>query len=278
MIAAGGKPLRISGNASFALLDPSVRSQRIARPKPKPEASPCPSAIVIKADARNSRFNSIRRDTSRWMDTASLPARSRPVQKTSPSARMRKTRAAGMVASLRSAAIIASNIGPVTSLPASALLSVKVRTAPDRSIMTGCGKGALRKSPPVVQLSVLAVYSVFTEYRNVNDLCNERHAGGRNRRSAGPGARCHRPQILRADAHGRCIQRLAQRRRGGACSPGSDRGRGTGAGKPALGGGVGEAVERQSHADARGVRATRTRGAGDGCGAGGRVRTPGAAP
>jgi hypothetical protein len=53
MIAAGGKPLRISGNASFALLETSVKSHRIARPKPKPKASPCTSAIVIKADARN---------------------------------------------------------------------------------------------------------------------------------------------------------------------------------------------------------------------------------
>jgi len=35
MIAMGGKPLRLSGNARFALLDTSVRSHKIARPKPK---------------------------------------------------------------------------------------------------------------------------------------------------------------------------------------------------------------------------------------------------
>jgi hypothetical protein len=29
MIAAGGKPLRISGNASFALLETSVKSHRM---------------------------------------------------------------------------------------------------------------------------------------------------------------------------------------------------------------------------------------------------------
>jgi len=150
MIAAGGSPLRISGNARRAREDTSVKSHRMASPKPKPSASPCTSAIVISEDARSRRFNSISRDTSAWIDTASRPARSRPVQNTAPRARMRSTRADGSAASPRSTAIIASNIGAVISLPPSGLFRVKVNTAPARSIRTLSGRISISTSSPEV--------------------------------------------------------------------------------------------------------------------------------
>jgi hypothetical protein len=60
---------------------------------------------------------------------------------------MRKTRAAGMVSSVRHRA----DREPMTALPVAPRLRVKVRTTPARWIVTGCGeKGALSKSSPAI--------------------------------------------------------------------------------------------------------------------------------
>jgi hypothetical protein len=107
----------------------------MASPNPNPNASPCTSATLINGDALNARLSSMMRADSLRIPWMSRPARSRPVQKTSPRARIRKTRELGRDASDRSSTSIASNIVPVTSLEDAALSNVKVRISPDRSIV-----------------------------------------------------------------------------------------------------------------------------------------------
>src|SRR6266403_1105784 len=121
MMAAGARPERISGKAREACTTTSAKSHTIARPKPKPNALPWTSAILIKGVDRRAAFNLRIRADSRRIAAGVRPARSRPVQKTLPRARMRKTRARGFDASSRSSASMASNITPVTSLPAEGL-------------------------------------------------------------------------------------------------------------------------------------------------------------
>src|SRR5882672_2277174 len=136
MMAAGARPERISGKAREARSATSAKSHTIARPKPKPNASPWTSATLIKGVNRKAALNLRIRADSRRIAAGVRPARSRPVQKTFPRARMRKTRARGFDASSRSSASMASNITPVTSLPWLELSRVKVRTSAVRSITT----------------------------------------------------------------------------------------------------------------------------------------------
>src|SRR6267378_5098256 len=136
MMAAGARPERISGKAREACSATSAKSHTIARPKPSPNAWPWTSAILIKGVDRRAAFNLRIRADSRRIAAGVRPARSRPVQKSLPRARMRKTRGRGLEASLRSSASMASNIAPVTSLPWLGLSKVKVRMSAVRSITT----------------------------------------------------------------------------------------------------------------------------------------------
>src|SRR5207245_205307 len=136
MMAEGASPERISGNASETLSATSAKSQTIARPKPKPNASPCTSATLLSGEVREARLNSISRAVSLRMEAACLPARSSPLQNTVPRARMRSTRPRCSEAAESSSATIASNIAPVTSLPWTGLFSVNARTSPVRSMIT----------------------------------------------------------------------------------------------------------------------------------------------
>src|SRR6202158_5249270 len=136
MMAAGARPEHISGKAREACSATSAKSQTIARPKPKPNASPWTSATLINGELRKAALNLRIRADSRRIAARVRPARSRPVQKTLARARTRKTRARGFDASLQSSASMASNITPVTSLPGVELSSVKVRTSAVRSIAT----------------------------------------------------------------------------------------------------------------------------------------------
>src|ERR1700686_343581 len=77
------------------------------------------------------------------MDATSRPARSRPVQKTSPLARTTRTRAEGGVDSERSTLSIASSFAAVTRFPSPGLSSVKVKTSPARSMLRPAGVSAL---------------------------------------------------------------------------------------------------------------------------------------
>src|SRR6267142_2742949 len=101
MMAAGARPERISGKAREACSATSAKSHTIARPKPKPNAWPWTSAILIKGVDRRAAFNLRIRADSRRIAAGVRPARSRPVQKTLPRARMRKTRGRGLEASWR---------------------------------------------------------------------------------------------------------------------------------------------------------------------------------
>src|SRR5258706_4797515 len=136
MMAAGARPERISGKAREARSATSAKSHTIARPKPKPNASPWTSATLIRGLDRRAALNLRIRADSRRIAAGVRPARSRPVQKTLPLPRTRKTRERGFDASLRSSASMASNITPVTSLPWLELSRVKVRTSAVRSITT----------------------------------------------------------------------------------------------------------------------------------------------
>src|SRR5258706_8590495 len=136
MMAAGARPERISGKAREARSATSAKSPAIASPKPKPKASPWTSGTLIKGWNRKAALTWRIRADSRRIAAGVRPARSRPVQKTLPRARMRKTRARGFDASSRSSASMASNITPVTSLPWLELSRVKVRTSAVRSITT----------------------------------------------------------------------------------------------------------------------------------------------
>src|SRR6202158_5707855 len=136
MMAAGARPERISGKAREACSATSAKSHTMARPKPKPNASPWTSATLINGEVRKAALNLRTGADPRRIAAGVRPARSRPVQKTLPRARMRKTRARGFDASLRRSASMASNITPVTSLPWLELSSVKVRTSAVRSITT----------------------------------------------------------------------------------------------------------------------------------------------
>src|ERR1700693_2740733 len=77
------------------------------------------------------------------MEATSRPARSRPVQKTLPLARISRTRAEGFVASKRSKFSMASSIAPVTRFPSAGLSSVKVRISPARSSFKPAGVSVL---------------------------------------------------------------------------------------------------------------------------------------
>ena len=92
--------------------------------------------MLIKGEDRRAALNLRMRADSRRIAAGVRPARSRPVQNTSPRARMCKTRARGFDASFWSSASMASNIAPVTSLPLLELSKVKVRTSAVRSITT----------------------------------------------------------------------------------------------------------------------------------------------
>jgi len=136
MMAEGARPERNSGNASDAVSATSTKSHTIARPRPNPSASPCTSATLIIGELRSACLNSMSRAASLRMDSASRPARSRPVQNILPRARIRRTRATGFAASERSSASMASNIAPVTSFPWLGLSSVNERTSGIRWITT----------------------------------------------------------------------------------------------------------------------------------------------
>ncbi|MNT03790.1 hypothetical protein D3C72_1383410 [compost metagenome] len=179
MMAAGGRPLRISGKPRDARDDTSVKSQRIAMPNPNPSASPCTCATEMSEVERSKRFSSMRRLTSACRVSASRPARSRPAQKTSPAARRRNTRAVGRSTSLRSAATIASNMGADTSFPASGRLRTKVRTPPARSISTGGENDAGAIWPPKVQWCILRIPCIQGMQRSGRSQCLHREPKGR---------------------------------------------------------------------------------------------------
>ena len=141
----------------------------MARPMPKPKASAWTSDKEIREEVRTRRLNSMRRETSPRTDSRPRAARSRPVQNTFPRARMRRTRARGLGDSERSSASMASNMGPVTSLPWSGLLRVKVRTWGVRWISIRGGgldmagrlyRELLRRSRPF--LPVVRAYKIYT--------------------------------------------------------------------------------------------------------------------
>src|SRR5258708_21588039 len=136
MMAAGARLWRNWGKARDACSARSGKSHRMASPKPKPKASLWTSAMLIRGEERRAALNLRIRADSRRIAAEVRPERSRPVQKTLPRARMRKTRARGFDVSLLSSASMASNIAPVTSLPWLELSKVKVRTSGVRSITT----------------------------------------------------------------------------------------------------------------------------------------------
>src|ERR1700687_4662290 len=176
MMAAGARPEHISGKAREACSATSAKSQTIARPKPKPNASPWTSATLINGELRKAALNLRIRADSRRIAARVRPARSRPVQKTLPRAQRRKTRARGFDASLRSSASMASNIAPVTSLPWLELSRVKVRTSAVRSITTPRLAVGLEAT-----LSFLLVMAA--RYRRNAGLSNGAGASGSNKRS-----------------------------------------------------------------------------------------------
>src|SRR6202165_4644010 len=135
-MATGARPERISGKPREACSATSAKSHTIARPKPKPNALPWTSAMLINGEDLRAALNLMIRADSPRIAAGVRPARSRPVQKTCPRARVRRTRARGLEASLRSSASMASNIAPVTSLPWLELSNVKVRTSALRSMAT----------------------------------------------------------------------------------------------------------------------------------------------
>src|SRR6201991_1937424 len=159
MIAAGGRPLRISGNDRVACSATRVKSHSTARPIPKPAASPCTSATEIIEVSRTACLSAIRRATSVRMAAASRPARSRPRQKTSPSARIRSTRAVGEAASARRLCSMSSNIAAVISLPACGWSSVKTRLSPSRVMPTFAGE-----TLSFMCLLATRLYTLYTIY------------------------------------------------------------------------------------------------------------------
>jgi hypothetical protein len=98
--------------------------------------------------------------------SAILSARSRLVQRSFPRARIRNTRALGRDASPRSSASLASNIGPVTSVPCSTLSRVNVRTSPARSIATPDRALALESSTDLDGMQ----YTVYKRLRMCQPL------------------------------------------------------------------------------------------------------------
>src|ERR1700682_4246956 len=179
MMAAGARPERISGKAREACSATSAKSHTIARPKPKPNASPWTSAMLIKGVDRRAALNLRIRADSRRIAARVRPARSRPLQKTLERARTRKTRAGGFDASLQSSASMASNITPVTSLPWLELSSVKVRTSAVRSITTPRHAVGLEET-----LGFLLVMAA--RYRRNAGLSNGTGAGGSRNRCRSP--------------------------------------------------------------------------------------------
>src|SRR3954467_3748617 len=74
MIAAGGRPWRISGNESFAVSATTVKSHSTASPMPNPAASPWTSATEIKGLVITARLSAISRATSARITGSSRPA------------------------------------------------------------------------------------------------------------------------------------------------------------------------------------------------------------
>src|SRR5712664_3221351 len=161
-MATGARPERISGKAREACSVTIAKSHTIARPKPKPKALPWTSATLINGEDRSAALNLIRQPDSRRIAAGVRPARSRPVQKSLPRARMRKTRARGFEASFRSSASMASNITPVTSLPWPELSRVKVRTSAVRSITTPLPSLGLEEALGFLLCMAGTVYNEYT--------------------------------------------------------------------------------------------------------------------